>query len=536
MRALRLLVWLVLLGPVLVWSRDGRGGIVYTIRIPRPQEHKAEVSVRIPTEGRKAVDLMLPRWSPGYYAVQDLAARVQDLAATGAATGAAGKPLPVEHPAPNRWRVRAKGAREITLSYRLDCPSHFVTTNLVTERMAILSGPATFITPVPFAGRSYEVKLDLPPGWTQCATGLEASPEAAPGGGSCCFRAPDYDTLLDCPLVAGAFSTHAFEVGGIRHELVDIGDCGAWDGARAAGNLAAVVQENQCFWGRLPYRKYVFLNVFGPGAGGLEHQNSAMLSSMPPTEGRTGADFRWYSYVSHEFFHGYNVKRLRPVELGPFDYERPPRTAGLWVAEGLTTYYGPVMAVRAGLGTPEDFLAELSGAIRRLQQTPGRLKQSLERASLDVWDEGGSGVGGDPDKGVSYYVKGPVVGFLLDARIRMASKDKRSLDDLMRLGFRRFSGKRGFTEAQFRAAAEEVAGTGLRDWFRRHLASTEELDYREALDCFGLRFAAPAASGQPSWALEVDPGASPSQKARLADLLKARRVDLASTLKTDPRS
>ncbi|MBI1754156.1 MAG: M61 family metallopeptidase [Acidobacteria bacterium] len=523
MRVLRLLICLVLLGPAMVWSRAttrSRGGIAYTIRIPRPQDHKAEVSVRIPTEGQAVLDLMMPRWSPGYYAVQDLAARVQDLAAA----GVAGKPLKVEHPAPNRWRVRAAGAREITLFYRLDCPSHFVTTNLVTGQMAILSGPATFITPVPFAGRSYEVVLDLPPGWTQCATGLEA----APAGRSCHFTAPDYDTLLDCPLAAGAFSTHTFEVGGIRHELVDIGDYGAWDGARAGENLATVVKENQLFWGRLPYRKYVFLNVFGPGAGGLEHQNSAMLSSMPPPEGKTGADFRWYSYVSHEFFHGYNVKRLRPVELGPFDYERPPRTAGLWVAEGLTTYYGPVMAVRAGLGTPEDFLAELSGAIRRLQQAPGRLKQTLERASLDVWDEGGSGVGGDPDKGVSYYVKGPVVGFLLDARIRMASKDKRSLDDLMRLAFRRFSGRTGFTEAQFRAAAEEVAGTSLRDWFRRHLASTEELDYREALDCFGLRFAAPAASGQPSWTLEVDPGAGLPQKARLADLLKARRADARS--------
>lgn len=507
MRALRLVIWLVLLGTAMVWARER---IAYTIRIPRPQEHKAEVSVRIPTEGREAVDLMLPRWSPGYYAVQDLAARVQDLAVT-----AGGRALPVEHPAPNRWRVKAGGVPEILLSYRLDCPSHFVTTNLVTERLAILSGPATFITPVPFTRHSYEVRLELPAGWTQCATGLQA----APGGQPCQFTAPDYDTLLDCPLAAGTFSTHAFEVAGIPHELVDIGDFGAWDGAQASGKLAAVVKENLRFWGRLPYRKYVFLNVFGPGAGGLEHQNSAMLSSMPPPEGSTGADFRWYSYVSHEFFHGYNVKRLRPVELGPFDYERPPRTAGLWVAEGLTTYYGPVMAVRAGLGTPEDFLGELSGAIRRLQETPGRLKQTLERASLDVWEEGGSGVGGDPGKGVSYYVKGPVVGFLLDARIRMASKGRRSLDDLMRLAFRRFGGRKGFTEAQFRAAAEEVAGTGLRDWFRKHLASTEELDYREALDCFGLRFAAP---GQSGWTLEADPEANPAQKARLAGLLKGR--------------
>ncbi|WLT30934.1 M61 family metallopeptidase [Geothrix sp. PMB-07] len=508
MRVIRRLIWLVLLGSVMAWARDG---ITYTIRIPNPKDHKAEVNVRIPTEGQEVVDLMMPRWSPGYYALQDLAARVQGLSAT----GLAGKPMLVEHPAPNRWRVHAGDAREIELFYRLDCPSHFVTTNLVTEHLAILSGPATFITPLPFTNRHYDVWLDLPAGWTQCATGLDAAQDGRPGH----FTAPDYDTLLDCPLVAGTFSTHAFKVAGIPHELVDIGAFGTWDGARASEKLVALVKENLQFWGLLPYRKYVFLNVFGPGAGGLEHQNSAMLSSMPPPPGATGADFHWYSYVSHEFFHGYNVKRLRPLELGPFDYEHPPRTAGLWVAEGLTTYYGPVMAVRAGLGTRDDFLAELSGAIRRLQQTPGRLKQTLEQASLDVWEEGGSGVGGDPNKGVSYYVKGPVVGFLLDARIRMASRGKRSLDDLMRLAFHRFSGRHGFTEIQFRAAAEEVAGSNLQDWFRKHLASTVELDYSEALACFGLRFVPPVTPGQPNWALEVDPDASPRQKARLADLL-----------------
>lgn len=512
MRPVRLLYCLIAAGSVQTWAFEP---LAYTIKIPHPGNHQVEVNVRIPTEGRASLDLMMPLWSPGYYAVQDYARLVHDLAVV----NPEGRPLAVEHPAPNRWRVHTGGAGTVALSYRLDCPSHFVTTNLVTEDLAVLNGPATFITPTTALKRPYEVWLDLPAGWKHAASGLEAAPDQKAGH----FVAPDYDTLLDCPIVAGTFSTHTFKVAGTRNDLVDIGSYGAWDGAKVSQQLTAVVQENQKFWGVLPYKKYVFLNVFGPGAGGLEHQNSTMLSSMPPPAGATVADFRWYSYVSHEFFHGYNVKRLRPVELGPFDYEHPPRTAGLWVAEGLTTYYGPVMAVRAGLGKPEDFLAELSGEIRSLQTAPGRLKQTLEQSSLDVWAEGGSGVGGDPTKGISYYVKGPVVGFLMDARIRMASRDKRSLDDLMRLAFQRYGGEKGFTEAQFRATAEEVAGTSLQAWFRKHLASTEELDYTEALDCFGLRFATGPDPAKPTWKLEVHPEATPVKKARLADLLRARR-------------
>ncbi|GLH71742.1 peptidase M61 [Geothrix limicola] len=512
MRPVRLLLYMIVAGSAQAWASEP---LAYTIRISRPADHQAEVSVKIPTEGRASLDLMMPLWSPGYYAMQDYAGQVHDLVAV----NPAGKPLAVEHPAPNRWRVHSEGERSVALSYRLACPSHFVTTNLVTEDLAVLNGPATFITPTTSLKGSYDVWLDLPAGWKHCATGLEGAPDQKAGH----FVAPDYDTLLDCPIVAGTFSTHSFVVAGTRNDLVDIGSFGTWDGAKVSQKLAAVVQENLRFWGVLPYKKYVFLNVFGPGAGGLEHQNSTMLSSMPPPAGSTEADFRWYTYVSHEFFHGYNVKRLRPVELGPFDYEHPPRTTGLWVAEGLTTYYGPVMAVRAGLGRPEDFLAELSGEIRGLQSAPGRLKQTLERSSLDVWEEGGSGVGGDPTKGISYYVKGPVVGFLLDARIRMASQDRRSLDDLMRLAFQRYGGEKGFTEAQFRATAEEVAGVDLRAWFRKHLASTEELDYSEALDCFGLRFATSPDPAKPTWKLEPNPNATPAQKARLADLLRARR-------------
>ena len=149
-----------------------------------------------------------------------------------------------------------------------------------------------------------------------------------------------------------------------------------------------------------------------------------------------------------------NVKRLRPVELGPFDYENPPQTSSLWISEGLTTYFGDLMVIRAGLGTAQDFLSSLSTNIGQLQTSPGRLAQTLDQSSLDVWNSGTSGVGRDTVTKVSYYVKGPVVGSLLDAKIQRSTEGKKNLGDVMRLAYTRYSKARGFTSEQFRKTTE----------------------------------------------------------------------------------
>jgi predicted metalloprotease with PDZ domain len=237
---------------------------------------------------------------------------------------------------------------------------------------------------------------------------------------------------------------------------------------------------------------------------------------------RTPASYRsWLTFVSHEYFHAFNAKRLRPVELGPFDYDKQPRTPGLWVAEGFTCYYDALLTTRAGLAAPRDFLVRLSGNIDRLQKTPGRLVQTLEQASLDVWTSSFSGIGGG-SKTVSYYVKGPVVAFLLDARVRRATRGARTLDDVMRLAYRRYGGAKGFTPEQFRKTTEEVAGVDLQPWVKQTVASTEELDYAEALDWFGLRFA-PGDAGTKTWRLEIRDDATDAQRRRFEAWLKPAR-------------
>jgi predicted metalloprotease with PDZ domain len=473
--------------PPLAARVDGEGPdpIRYTVTFPSPEKHLAQVEAVFPTEKKVANELFMPVWSPGFYRVEDYAKNVEAFEAR----NPDGTKLPVEKTRKNRWRIESGGSAKVVVSYQLKCEGRSVTTNWVDDQLAVLNGAPTFATLVEseWARRPHEIKIELAPKWKQSMTALEPASGGLPNH----YRADDYETLVDSPIVAGNPAVHEFDVEGSRHFLVDIGETGQWDGQKAARDLERIVGETRRFWGMLPFKKYYFLNVFRFGGGGLEHKDSTLLTASPMRLAASGPDFRWYSFVSHEYFHAFNVKRLRPVELGPFDYENPPHTSSLWISEGLTTYFGELIVTRAGLAKVDDFLASMSAHIGQLQTAPGRLVQTLEQSSLDVWSGGTSGVGRNRSTTVSYYVKGPVVGYLLDAKIRKATAEKRSFDDAMRLAYKRYSGDRGFTADQFRAATEEIAGVDLKEWFRRALASTEELDYTEALDWYGLRFAPP---------------------------------------------
>jgi predicted metalloprotease with PDZ domain len=419
-----------------------------------------------------------------------------------------GAALKVDQPARNRWRISTLGARNVLVSYKLTCDSKSVTTNWVGNDIAVLNGAATFPTLVENGTRPHDVHLELPANWKQSMTGLDAAPD----GKANHYRAADFDTLVDAPIVLGNLDVHEFDVAGSKHLVVNAGDFAAWDGKRAAADLKQLVEEHRRMWGFLPFKRYLFLCVFRQGGGGLEHRNSTLVTSNAASMRKPASYLSWLVFVSHEYFHAFNVKRLRPVELGPFNYEKEPRTAGLWVAEGITCYYDGLLTTRAGLGSPKDFLARLSANIDRLQKMPGRLEQTLEQASLDVWTGSFSGIGGGK-KTVSYYVKGPVVAFLLDAEVQRATRGAKTLDDVMRLAYQRYSGAKGFTSAQFRKTAEEVAGASLEAWFKRAVSSTEELDYAEALDWFGLRFT-PGGGGTTTWRLEIRDDATKAQRGR----------------------
>jgi predicted metalloprotease with PDZ domain len=403
------------------------------------------------------------------------------------------------------------GKRErFVLTYRLLCDRRSVTTNEITPNYAVLNPGATLVIPrraVQHRQWPIELTLEIPDAWTA----ISALRPSKSGGNS--LLAPDYETLVDSPILAGKLSVHEFDVAGATHLFADAGEIGAWDGAKAARDLTKVVAETRRFWGSLPFKRYVFLNVFRQGGGGLEHKDSTLLTANAATAGNPRAYLGWLNFVAHEYVHAFNVKRLRPIELGPFDFDKAPRTTSLWISEGVTTYIANLMVRRSGLSSRDEFLGGLSGLIRNLQKQPGRLVQTVEQSSLEVWDNSTSGVN-PTDKTVNYYVKGAVLGFVLDARIRTATRGRKNLDDLMRLAYKRYSGERGFTREEFHATASKVAGIDLGPWFEKATASTGELDYREALDWFGLRFIETDEADK-KWTLAVREDATPEQSRNL---------------------
>ena len=506
--------------PPAVLGQTSRGlvPIRYVVRVPAPETHEALVEAVFPAAGRSSLDLMMPTWSPGYYVVEDYAAKVRRVAAT----TPDGRPLAVEKVGANHWTVQTGGAREVRLTYAVFGQERTVTTNWFDTDYGVFNGAPTFITLAERVRRPHEVRMDMPASWPVVMTGLEAAPNSAANT----FLAPDYETLVDSPIVAGPLAVRRFEVARIPHFVVSVGDTEGWDGARAARDLQRFVEENRRFWGELPYRKYVFLLLFRPGGGGLEHKNSNLSTVVarprPLPDGTPApADAPWPSLglQAHEYVHLFNVKRLRPVELGPFDFEKAPTTASLWMAEGVTSYYSGLLLTRAGLQTPEAYLASLSSLIGGLQTSPGRLLQSVERSSLEVWTNSLSGVNAGPGT-VSYYNKGQVLGLLLDAKIRRVTNGRRSFDDAIRLAYRRYSGERGFTAGQLQQTFEETAGVSLASWFQSAVSSTDELDYTDLLEWFGLRFT--PGEGPAAWRLERRPDQTPAQRAHLDAWLTGR--------------
>ena len=457
--------------------------IRYTLSFPAPQTHYVEVSAEVPTGGRADVELMMAVWTPGSYLVREYSRHVESVTAA----GPDGRARPVEKSDKNRWRVTTGGARTVTVKYRVYGREMSVRTNWIDAGFALINGAPTFMTLPDGVARPHDVVINLPQGWRRSVTGLPEMP-----GGDHRYRARDYDTLVDSPFLLGNPTVHEFTVDGKKHYLANEGEAGVFDGNKAATDLEVVVREHRRFWGQLPYDKYVFLNILlgaEPG-GGLEHQNSTVLMTGRFTTRTRRAYVAWLELASHEFFHAWNIKRLRPVELGPFDYENEVHTRSLWVAEGVTDYYGELLVHRAGLSTRDEYLENLASHIETVQTAPGRLVQSAELASFDAWikyyrpDENSSNVS------ISYYEKGLVIAFLLDARIRTATKGLRGLDDVMRAAYEKYAGTRGFTPAEFQAVAEQVAGTTLESFWAMAVEGTAELDFTEALKAYGLRFRA----------------------------------------------
>jgi len=457
----------------------------YELSFPSPHTHYVEVRAEMSSANGEQTDLAMAIWTPGSYLVREYAKHVEGLSAT----DDEGTPLPIEKTRKNRWMVTNGACRSFTLTYRVYCRQMSVQGNWVSSEFAMLNGAPTFI--VPLHAKSDPLDIDVRPheSWQRVITAL-------PSVGETRFRADDWDHIVDSPIYAGNAPVHEFDAGGAHHLLVNQGEATLWDGGKAAADVKLIVDEAQKLWGTVPYQRYVFFNLIVDTRGGLEHKASTILMTSRYAMKKRKDYLEWLALVSHEFFHTWNVKRLRPAALGPFDYENEVYTRDLWIAEGITSYYEALLVRRAGLATRKELLELLSEGIEQLQTTPGRLSQSLSSSSFDAWislyrrDENSA------NTGISYYLKGSVVAILLDVEIRRHTDGRASLDDVMRAAWSRFSGARGFESNEFRALASEIAGEDLSEWFAAYVDGTDELDYSNLCEWFGLELK--SRNGDPS--------------------------------------
>jgi predicted metalloprotease with PDZ domain len=266
--------------------------------------------------------------------------------------------------------------------------------------------------------------------------------------------------------------------------------------------------------GDIPYREYTFIGI-GPGYGGIEHLNNATVSFDGNGLEKPGAMLSMLQFLGHEYFHNFNVKRIRPYELGPFEYDRENRTNLLWVSEGLTVYYEYIIVKRAGLMSDNELMANIERNINTIENDDGRRYQSLSQASYETWDDGPFGnSSGGPDKSISYYDKGPIIGMILDFSIRNATQNRRSLDDVMRFMYWNYYKKlhRGFTDAEFQQACQDMTGKSLSREFE-YVYTTKEIDYSTYLSYAGLKLTEQTDSitGKRKFTLSRQDNMSPSQ-------------------------
>ena len=445
----------------------------YVVSMPQPQNHLFHVQLTLTDWQDTALELHLPVWSPGSYLVREYAKHLQDFQAE----DGAGQALSWQKISKNSWRVRTNPGK-VQINYRLYAHGLTVRTNHLDSSHGYFNGAATFMFVPHHLDHSWTVAIIKPnPDW-QIATALPQIKE-------CLFFADRYDTLADSPFEIGIHIRVEFQVRNISHSLV------AWGEGNA--NLSQIVADTQRLieveadlFGGLPYDRYLFILHLAWGYGGLEHRNCCSLI-YPRFNFRGEAYLKFLNLVAHEFFHTWNVKRIRPKALAVYDYDQENYTHALWFAEGVTSYYDQIMPLRAGLYGLEQFLKNWSETITRLELTPGRRVQSLAESSFDAWIKLYRPESHSPNNEISYYLKGEVVALLLDLQIRVATQNRRSLDDVMR-SLWLYYGKPevGYSDGELYRIIETVAETSLKDFYRQYIYGTDDIDYDQFLAPFGL--------------------------------------------------
>lgn len=485
-------------------QEDPLHSITYRLSMSRPVSHLFEVAIEVElpeNSSTQTLEFQMPKWAPGRYAVFDFAKNVQQVRAAAGICPPQAKckmaPRNVTRLDIHTWSVALDGARSFTFYYKVYGNDLSGTFSQLDTRHANFNGGSIFMYIVEHKPDPVRLTIDAPAGW-RIVNGRMEKP------GQREWEFANWDLMIDTPTeIAPDWTEDVFEVDGRKYHVVvhSFGN----EGGKQSGlvrDIEKIVRVETAMWGPPEFDSYTFLIHFAAddhSGDGMEHLTSTQIIE-PGALAEPGVYESVLGTVAHEFFHVWNVKRLRPLELGPWDFSRPLRTRGLWVAEGFTNYYGHLMMRRAGIWSDSQFLGREASTITQIENAPGSKLMSAEESSLSAPYLDDAPHAQQVDLGntaISYYPKGELVGLVLDLWIRGKTAGKHSLDDVMRRMYEEFYVKssnnsyylrgRGFTTEDLLRVANEVTGLDLAEFFARYVKTPEVLPYDEAFGYVGLR-------------------------------------------------
>jgi predicted metalloprotease with PDZ domain len=458
--------------------------LTYSLSFPHPASHYVEVEMLLENISSKDysgfIELKMPVWTPGSYLVREYAKNVEGFGAWGEASD----PLTWRKTNKNTWQIElAPFPKILKIAYKVYSFEISVRNNFVDESHALIVGANTFMYLERHQNQKAFLEINLPSQWKNIETAL-------PRLSAHRFEIPDFDTLIDSPLELGNAPSIDFEVGGIphRHVLYGLEDSGL-DSEQFIKDTQAIVQAAQAVFGENPCKNYLFVTHFlKESREGLEHKDCTILHFPRVDFGKPEGYKDFLSLAAHEYFHVWNIKRLRPEPLGPFDYSQENYTTLLWQVEGFTSYFEKLILYKSTIIDEGAYLETLSKKINYIENQPGMAVQSLAEASWDAWIKAYRPNENSPNATISYYAKGAVIALLLDAFIIRHSQAQNNLNTVMQKMYQHYYKEldRPFTEAELKAVLEETAQSSLDSFFEAYIYQTKAIEYAEFLEPLGL--------------------------------------------------
>lgn len=448
----------------------------FTVDCRQPGHHVYHMTLEVTGLSAARHTLTLPVWTPGAYEVQDFARHVFDLKVE-----SGGQELETYHLKKNQWGFDTQHEGAVTVRYSVWAFELGVDTSHLDQSHAYFNGAQLFLLVDDYKDVPFDVTIQAPPEW-HVSTGLDRV-----DGDPVRYRAKDYDVLIDSPAEIGTHRVLRFEVDGKPHELAVWGH-GNEDLEKLRDDVERIVRAQCNIFGGLPYEHYTFiLHLSDRGTGGLEHLNSTTCGTQRFAF-KSRKKYRWVLQLfSHEFFHLWNVKRIHPEMLGPFDYNQEVYTHLLWAMEGFTDYFATLALRSAELFSPKEYLDNLADSIKAYEKKPGRLVQSLSESSFDTWIKLYKPDADSPNRTISYYLKGDLVGTCLDLEIRHRTANKYGLDEVLRRLYERYGAHgTGFPESVYQETVEEVAGSSFDEFFQQYIDGTTPVPFDHFLGYAGL--------------------------------------------------